>query len=241
MTSPMRRTRSEELLLAKISAAAGREHLGKRHATYAGAAHTAHTKAPRTRGLRALPAFVRYGRRSAAKARDEARLDLYERGMTVAVQGRIHVVRYDTTSVFRMSTPDPPHDPARAGAACTLTDVDGKRIVLRGRPEHGDAAEWRSGIQRGVTRAQLPKAVAALAEGERLAFGDIWLTREQVGCAEVCARWPRVRDLRIRKGAVELDIDGTWHGTGSRASEIPNLFVLRALVELFHRDVNGRG
>lgn len=239
MTGPTRRTRGEELLLARISAAAGRERLGKRRATYAGYAHTAHPKTSRARGIRGLLAFVRYGRSSGTTVRDEARLDLYVHGLTVAVAGRIHVIRYDATAVFRTSVPDP-RDAAGAGAACTLTDVDGERVVLHGRPERGDAAEWRSAIQRGVISAQLPKVLFALDEGERLTFGDIWLTREEIGYGEVCARWPQVRAIRIREGAVEVDIDGTWHRSGSTAYEIPNLFILRALVELFHRDVNGR-
>ncbi|MFI1256117.1 DUF6585 family protein [Streptomyces netropsis] len=228
MTGPTRRTRNEELLLARISAAAGRRHLGKRRATYTGAAHTAHAKALWNRGIRGLLAFVGHGRTAAPKVRDDARLDLYVHGMTVAVQGRIHVVRYDTTSVFRTGTA---HDSARVDTVYTLTDVDGERVELRGLPEHGDAAAWRSEIQRGVIRAQLPQALAALDQGERLNFGDIWLTREKVGYGEVCVRWPQVRHLRIRQGAIELDVDGTWQGLGSEVSEIPNVFVLRALVE----------
>ncbi len=239
MTGPTRRTRGEELLLARISAAAGRERLGKRRATYAGYAHTAPAKDPQARGMRSLLGFVRYGRSSGANERDEARLDLYVHGLTVAVKGRIHVVRYDATSVFRTGLPDP-HDAAGAGTACTLTDVDGERVVLRAWPERADAAEWRSAIQRGVISAQLPRALFALDEGERLTFGDIWLTREEIGYGEVCAPWPLVRGIRVRKGAVELDVDGTWHRLGPTASGIPNLFILRALVELFHRDVNGR-
>ncbi|MEV6776928.1 DUF6585 family protein [Streptomyces syringium] len=227
MTGPAWRTRGEELLLARISAAAGREHLGKRRATYAAAAHTTHAKPSWARGIRGLPAFVRYGRLSATKGRDDARLDLYVRGMTIAVKGRILVVRYDTTSVFRTSPPHP-YDPARS---CALTDVGGQRVVLSGRPEHDDVAEWRYGIQRGVTRSQLPRALTALDRGERLAFGDIWLTREKIGWGELCVWWPQVRHLRIREEAVELDIDGRWHGPGPAVSGIPNLFVLRALVE----------
>ncbi|MFD7237803.1 DUF6585 family protein [Streptomyces syringium] len=230
MTGPAWRTRGEELLLARISAAAGREHLGKRRATYAAAAHTTHAKPSWARGIRGLPAFVRYGRLSATKGRDDARLDLYVRGMTIAVKGRILVVRYDTTSVFRTGSPHP-HDPARVGTSCTLTGVGGERVVLSGRPEHGDAAEWRSGIERGVTRSRLPASLAALDRGDRLAFGDIWLTREKIGYGEVCAWWPQVRHLRIREEAVELDIDGRWHGPGPAVSQIPNLFVLSALVE----------
>ncbi|MFE0186900.1 hypothetical protein ACFW0T_02570, partial [Streptomyces sp. NPDC058989] len=70
----------------------------------------------------------------------------------------------------------------------------------------------------------------------RLAFGDIWLTREGVGSAEVSARWPQVRRLEIERGAVRLDIDGTWHTLSDTPSTIRNLFVLRVLVEHFRTD-----
>ncbi|GAA0448719.1 DUF6585 family protein [Streptomyces stramineus] len=230
MTRPGRPTRGDELLLARISAAAGREHLGKRSATYTGAAHTARTGTLWARGIAALPAFVPHRGPFTAKARDDARLDLYEHGATIAVTGRIHVIRYDTTTVFGTSTLHR-HDPACDGTSCALTDIDGKRVVLHGGPEHGDAAEWCSAIQRGVTRAQLPQALAALEEGGRLTFGDIWLTRDEIGYGELRAPWPRVRHLGAREGAVGLDIDGRWHGPGPRAAGVPNLCVLGALAE----------
>ncbi|ARZ65974.1 hypothetical protein SMD11_0308 [Streptomyces albireticuli] len=230
MTGPGPRTPGDELLLARISAAAGRERLGRRCATYKGVAHTPHAKTPPVRAVRRLLAQVRHGGPAAARERDDARLDLYERGMTVAVKGRIHVVRYDTTSVFRTSPPRP-YDPSRGGGACTLTDVTGRRVVLRGGPEQGDEARWWEGIERGVSRAQLPAALAALDRGERLTFGDVWLTSEELGRGEIRVPWSRVRRVRLRDGSVELDVDGTWHGPGSTASEVPNPFVLRALVE----------
>jgi hypothetical protein len=81
------------------------------------------------------------------------RLDLYEYGLTAAAQGRIQVVRYDTTSVFQR----------RAGY--TLTDVHGKQVSFR------DVQHWGPEALRGVTDAQLPRALAALDNGERVAFG----------------------------------------------------------------------
>ncbi|UQA91974.1 DUF6585 family protein [Streptomyces halobius] len=254
MTPPTPPTRGEELLLARISAAAGREHLGKRCATYGGAAHPAHAHAVPVRGIRALLAFVRYGRPSATKASADARVDLYEHGMTVAVNGRIHVVRYDTTSVFQYDTTSVfqnstrhPHGSARIGTTrtyttYTLTDVEGKRVVLHGVPENSDAEEaeeseeWGHEIQRAVARAQVPRALAALDKGERLTFGDIWLTREKVGSGEVSARWQQVRRCEIEKGAISLDIDGNWHGMGPTVSRIPNLLVFCALVERLRTD-----
>ncbi|MEU1312286.1 DUF6585 family protein [Streptomyces cinnamoneus] len=238
MTGPTRPTRGEELLLAKISAAAGRAQLGKRRATHTAVAYTAPAHAVPVRGIGSLLAFVLYGlygRPSAPQTGRDARLDLYEHGMTVALKGRIHVVRYDATSVFEEGAAEP-YDPARAGTTCTITDADGRRITLHAGPERSGAEEWWPGIRRAVTRAQLPRALAALGGGERLAFGDIWLTGEGVGSGRVSARWPQVRRAGIREGAVELDIAGTWHRLGPAASEIPNLFVFCALVERFRTD-----
>lgn len=236
MSDPTRRTRGDELLLARISAAAGRERLGRRRATYAAAAHTAraaHAKALLAPGIRGLLALVRHGGSAgAATARDAARLDLYENGMTVAVKNRnrIHVVRYDTTSVFRTEAARAAGT-GHAGAACALTDVDGERVVLRHGPERGEAPDWWPEIEQGVARAQLPRALAALARGERLAFGGVWLTGEEIGWGEARARWPLVRRLRTGPGAARLDVDGTWHELAPAGPGIPNLFVLRALVE----------
>ncbi|MCA6092196.1 hypothetical protein LE181_08485 [Streptomyces sp. SCA3-4] len=230
MTGPTPPTPGEELLLAKISAAAGRAHLGKRRATYTAVAYTAPAQAVPVRGLGSLLSFVLHGRPSAPQTGRDARLDLYEHGMTVALKGRIHVVRYDTTSVFEEGAANP-YDLARAGTACTVTAADGKRITLHAGPERSDVEEWWPGIRRAVIHAQLPRVLAALAGGERVAFGDVWLTGEGVGSAGVSAPWPQVQEVGIRKGAVELDVAGTRHRLGPAASEIPNLFVFCALVE----------
>ncbi|MFE1770791.1 hypothetical protein, partial [Streptomyces sp. NPDC059008] len=194
MTRPAPRARGEELLLARISAAAGRARLGRRRATYAGAGHPATALTGPLRVIRHLLAFARYGRSAATKARVEARLDLYEHGMTVAVRGRIQVIRYDTTSVFHKSV-RPAHGSARAGAlgVHTLTDVEGKRVVLYDGPEHGDAEEWAPEVRRAVVRAQLPCAPAARAQGGPQAVGGHRLAPGGVGCAEVSAPGPQVR------------------------------------------------
>lgn len=239
MTRPTPRTPSGELLLARISAAAGRAHLGKRRATYAAAAHSPRAHAGPGRVIRGLLAFARYGRSSAA-TRVEARLDMYEEGMTVAVKGGIHVVRFDTTSVFRKSI-RPPHDASRVGGtrAYTLTDVEGKQFVLYGGLQGSGVEEWGPEIQRAVTRAQLPLALAALDQGERLAFGDVWLTREEVGSEEVSARWAQVQQIEIEHGAIRLNIDGRWHTLAPTASTIRNAFVLRTLVERLRANDGG--
>ncbi|GHF54983.1 DUF6585 family protein [Streptomyces morookaense] len=204
--------RGEELLLARISAAAGRAHLGRRCATY-----TAHAHAAPVGGIRGLLAHVRNGLPPVRRPRPDARLDLYERGMTVIVKGRIRIIRYDTTSVFRQDRT----------FALTLTDADGERIAL----SRGEADEWIPEIQRAVTGAQLPPALARLDAGERLAFGDIWLTGEEVGTGVVSARWSQVQRIEIRDDVVIIGVTGMRNGPEAAASATPNLFVLRALVE----------
>ncbi|TJZ54649.1 hypothetical protein FCH28_13100 [Streptomyces piniterrae] len=238
-------SRGEELLLARISAAAGREHIGRRRATYVGAAHTPRTDAVPVRWLRCLLAFARYGRSSATRTGANARLDLYEHGLTVAVGGRIHVVRYDTTSVFQKGTRQHPHDSVarpphhshlRTTRAYVLTDVEGQRVVLLGRSEDSGTEEWVPAIQRAVTRAQLPRALAALERGERLSFGDVWLTQEQVGSGVMSARWPQVRQIDVDKEAIRLHTDGNWHTLMPTTSTVPNLFLFCALVERLRAD-----
>ncbi|MDF3288100.1 DUF6585 family protein [Streptomyces silvisoli] len=224
------RNGDDELLLARISEAAGRERIGRRHATFPGLAH------------RSCPAVMRIlAIREAQRA--ATRLDLYEHGMTVAVNGRIHVVRYDSTSVFRAYASHQDHHLE----TYAVTDVHGQQVALCGRPERGltriascggfhDAEVWQPEIQRAVTEAQLPRAMAALGKGEQLAFGDIWLTKEKVGSGQVSARWPLVERIEIHNGSVELNIAGKWHGLGTVVSEVPNFFVLRALVEHLRTD-----
>jgi hypothetical protein len=154
--------------------------------------------------------------------------------MTVAVRRRIHLVRYDTTSVFQDSI-RPPHGSTGVAAtrAYALTDAEGKRVELYGGPEDGDVEEWALRVQCAVTRAQLPRAWAALDNGERLTFGEIWLTREGLGSGEASARWPQVQQLEITPGAIRLNTDGHWDTLAPRPATIRNLFVLRTLVEHF--------
>ncbi|MFE6685827.1 DUF6585 family protein [Streptomyces sp. NPDC057743] len=236
MTRSTPRTRGEELLLARISAAAGRAHLGRRLATHTTTAYRARTRNGPFRPARWLPALARYGRSPATRASPNARLDLYEHGLTVAVKGRIHVVRYDTTSVFRHRTRPRDSSPAGATLLHTLTDIEHKRLVLRGGPDGGDARDWEHEIQRAVTRAQLPGALATLHRGERVSFGDVWLSREHLGIGERCTPWARVQRIGVVEGFLQLTVDGEWRRWGPPLPRIPNLFVFWALVERCRTD-----
>ncbi|MFH9659643.1 DUF6585 family protein [Streptomyces sp. NPDC017248] len=245
------RGREEELLLARVSAAAGRAQLGRRLVTYRppraepGTGRTAGADTPRLPGAGGGPVarvrrLLRIGGGSVARARrlprvwgpvtgTGARLDLYEYGMTAAAGGRacpVHVVRFDTTVVHRRRV----LSSRGVTRALSLVDVDGERIMLRcgdfGRPE-----EWWPAIRRGVVDAQLPHALAALRRGARLAFGPVWLTRDEVGSGGRALRWAQVQRIETGNGVVAVRVAGRWQVWTAVASGIPNLCVLHALAE----------
>ncbi|WP_369271306.1 DUF6585 family protein [Streptomyces sp. R11] len=214
--------RADQLLLARVSEAAGRARLGRRYATYG-----APLAGPGVRGAAAVAArrLLRGGGPAGARAR--ARLDLYERGLTVAGAGRIHVVRYDSTVVRRRRVV------SRQGLAraYVLVDVDGERIVLRC-GDFGDPEVWGPEIRRAVTDAQLPRALAAPAEGARLVFGPVWITRDGVGSRGAFLGGEQVRRVEVRNGSFAVrTAAGRWQVWGAVASGIPNLCVLQALAE----------
>ncbi|MFE9534826.1 hypothetical protein [Streptomyces sp. NPDC006691] len=234
MTGPTPRTRDEELLLARISAAAGRARLGRRLATHTATAYRPRTWFGHRLAIRRLSARARYGPSPTTRPSPSARIDLYAQGMTVVVKGRVHVVRYDTTSVFRHNAGHRRSSFAWAAVIHTLTDVEGKRLVLYGGPEAGgDTLGWERVAERAVTCARLPGALAALHHGERLWFGDVWLTTERVGYKEAGAAWPwsQVQRMDVAGGFLTLTADGRQHRLGPTLSRIPNVFVFRALAE----------
>ncbi|MGI5375742.1 DUF6585 family protein [Streptomyces sp. CA-251387] len=213
--------RADELLLARISEAAGRARLGRRRATYRAPLAEPGVWRVAVVGVRRL---LRAGGGGGASA--GARLDLYEQGLTAAVDGRIHVVRYDTTTVRRRRV----LSPQGLARAHVLVDVDGERIVLR----HGDFGRpevWGPEIHRAVTDSQVPRALAALAEGARLAFGPVWITREEIGSRGASLRWAQVQRIEILNGSVAVRASGRWQVWGTVAAGIPNLCVLHALAE----------
>ncbi|MFC8092474.1 DUF6585 family protein [Streptomyces sp. NPDC057301] len=214
--------RADQLLLARVSEAAGRARLGRRRATY-GAPFTG----PGGRGAAVGVVRRLLGVGGPAGARARARLDLYERGLTVAGAGRIHVVRYDSTVVRRRRV----LSPQGLARAYVLVDVDGERMVLRC-GDFGHPEMWGPEIRRAVTDAQLPRALAALAEGARLAFGPVWVTREAVGSRGASLRWEQVRRIEVLNGSFAVRAAaGRWQVWGTVASGIPNLCVLQALAE----------
>ncbi|MEV7684995.1 DUF6585 family protein [Streptomyces bungoensis] len=221
MNAGAARARDEELLLARISAAAGRARLGRRRATYRAPRTGPGTRWAATAGAWRLPRTC-----GGPAARARARLDLYEHGMTAAAGKRIHVVRFDATVVRRRWVLC-----ARGVTrALVLVDVDGDRIVLR-YGDFGRPARWWPEIRRAVTDAQVPPALAALRRGARLDFGPLWITGDAVGSGRTALRWAQVERIESRNGSVVVRSTGRWQVWATGASGIPNLCVFQALAE----------
>ncbi|MFG1670657.1 DUF6585 family protein [Streptomyces sp. Y7] len=224
-TPPWHRTphRADALLLARVSEAAGRARLGRRCATYRPpVTEPARRQAVLAAARRLLPGAERGGSGSGPAPR----LDLYEHGLTVAVDGRIHVVRYDGTVVRRRRA----LSPQGLVRAHVLVDVGGERIALRC-GDFGEPEVWGPEIHRSVADAQVPRALAALARGERLDFGPVWITRAELGSRGTTLRWAQVQRIEILRGSVAVRTAGRWQVWGSVRSGIPNLCVLHALTE----------
>ncbi|MGV9271047.1 DUF6585 family protein [Kitasatospora sp. NPDC003701] len=186
--------------------------------------------------------------RSTTKKNRGLRLDLYEHGLTAVVKGRVHAVRYESTSV-RQNTVRHTGVGGYTSYEYTLTDVDGTKVVLRGRADRtGEVAqkgrfanpqEWGPAVQQAVTRAQLPRAVAILNSGERLDFGRLWVTRDGVGSARESTPWHEIQEIKVFSGFVKLKVAGRWRApAGAAVSTIPNFFVFLALAEHLRRPGN---
>ncbi|WP_030939700.1 DUF6585 family protein [Streptomyces sp. NRRL S-646] len=216
MSGGSARERAEQLVLARISEAAGRARLGRRRATY---------PAPTASKGRVTYRLARAGGREGTAA--GSRLDFYEHGMTVAVDGRIHAIRYDTT-VVRLRRVLSLQGITRALA---LVDTDGERILVRC-GDFGHPQVWGPKIRRAVTAAQVPQALDALARGARLTFGPVWITAGEIGSRKTSLQWSRVQQITILKGAVVIRVAGRWQVLSFAASGIPNPFVFHALTGL---------
>ncbi|MFF2042729.1 DUF6585 family protein [Kitasatospora sp. NPDC058170] len=259
--------------LSQIDEAAARERLGGRRAVYPGTQSqsgslgcavtgivvlggialalsqtAAAVMAVLPLGLLLVVPFAIWHERSTSRKNRGLRIDLFDHGLTAVVQGRVHTVRYESTSVLQ-------HIVRHTGAGgytayeYTVTDTEGGRVVLRGRADRmGEVAEkgkfgrpqdWGPAIQNAVTRAQLPGAAAAMESGGRLDFGPLWMTRDEIGSARGSVPWHEIEQIRAANGIVTVKVAGRRRGPVDAAvSRIPNLSLFLTLAE--RRRANGR-
>jgi hypothetical protein len=92
-------------------------------------------------------------------------------------------------------------------------------------------------IAREVTRVQLPRAMAAIEQGQTVTFGDLALNAGGLGCSRHgVVPWTEIERVQVNRGYVSLRRAGKWLSWSSKpASQIPNLFVFLTLVDLLQR------
>lgn len=174
-----------------------------------------------------VPALIRAFRYT--RSYEGARLDLYERGLVAALLGRLWAVRYDSTTVYQNIVRHM-RNGHHIGTtyAYTLTDLAGTNFVVG--DGISDPQQWGPAIQRAVTEAQLPQALAALRAGHRLVFGELWMTWYEVGSPRKSAPWTQVNQVSIADGRLSVDVAGRWFAlTSAMVSDIPNFLVFEAL------------
>ncbi|MBF6328173.1 DUF6585 family protein [Nocardia transvalensis] len=174
--------------------------------------------------------FVRA--RIMAVRRRDMRLDLYEAGLTVTLQGQVRVVRFDSTEVLQNLIRH-----YRNGIATgtsyeyTVTDLSGQPMKLTHKL-FVNAPAWGEAIQTAVTRAQLPRAHAALTAGSRLQFGDIWMTAHEIGSGNDAVPWRDVSKADAARGRFGVEVAGRFLPVIARkVSDIPNYFVFISLAD----------
>ncbi|MFD5176001.1 DUF6585 family protein [Nocardia sp. NPDC058379] len=168
------------------------------------------------------------------------RLAVYDHGLVAVLGGHIGVARFDSTTVLRkIVRTRADGGPVSTVATYTLTDLAGRHFVLDS--SFADAEQWGDWIQQAVTAAQLPRALAAVHAGHRLDFGGIWLTGTEIGTRNKSVPWHRVQGLRTVSGHAEIAVEGRWFELDSTAvADIPNIGILRALVERLCAPVSAR-
>lgn len=113
----------------------------------------------------------------------------------------------------------------------TITRSDGVTVRLTHFYE-GIAALGET-IAREVTRVQLPRAIAAIQQGQTLGFGDLAINAAGIACAgRGSVPWREIEQVQVNRGYVSLRRAGKWLAwSGKPAAQIPNLFVFLTLAE----------
>ncbi|PQM46534.1 DUF6585 family protein [Mycobacterium talmoniae] len=187
--------------------------------------------APAAAILATIPAVVIGGGYALhAAANRGARLDIFERGITVVQRGKLRVVRYDDTALWQ-NIVDYHHTlGSQRRYSYRLRDTSGAKFTITGNFQQ--PTEWGPTIQRAVTDAQLPVAWAAIMAGQRLEFGRIWVTAQQVGTGTSGWPWSRVSDITVTNGTVNVRSEERPKLLVYEAvRQIPNFFVFLALTE----------
>jgi len=128
------------------------------------------------------------------------------------IQRRVYGIPAGTMRVYRLTFSD--------GSTVKLTD------------NSIDLATFGPVLMREVSRAQVPRAGAALQAGQTLHFGDFSISQQGVSIkGKPPIAWSSVKKVDVSAGYVRVLQDGKWLATTRLASNVPNLYTFITLTD----------
>lgn len=159
---------------------------------------------------------------------------VFERGFAFARGGEVRSVPWDEVTAVWQSVTKHYTNGIYTGTShlYTVQLADDTRYKLN--DKFKDIEALGSAVQKNVTQALYPKYVAALKAGSRLEFGPLALDYNKLYAGKKELAWDEVKSIRIRGGAVSVKKDKGWfQWTNSRVPQIPNFYILYALLKNF--------
>ncbi len=167
----------------------------------------------------------------------DARLDLFESGLTVYHRGEeIVAFRWDTVQVYQRSIPFEQAATASTDYAITLSGPGGARAKIDETFDGG--REWTPIIQSAVTETQLPQVVAAIDSEQRVVFGQIALHLDDLTHGDRVYRWEDIQTIDARHDLVRIKVDGRWISL-SPVATIPNFYIFNEVAERLRQAARG--
>lgn len=100
----------------------------------------------------------------------------------------------------------------------------------------GDVCLLGELIEQEIAAVRLPRALAALAEGKRLDFGDLTVDSHGVTGSQGTLPWRDIESVEAKDGRIRIKRAGSWLSwSRTPAGAIPDVVVLVALADALHR------
>ncbi|MGW4768035.1 DUF6585 family protein [Nocardia sp. NPDC004278] len=180
-------------------------------------------------GLLALiPASMAFFRGRRNRRHRDARLDLFDYGMTVYRSGeQIAGFRWDSAEVRQQVIPF--QNSAPTEYSFHMTGPDGAEAAFDD-TLFADGRDWGKAIQSAITLAQLPRAVSAIDDCATVYFGEIALDLTALYFRSKAFAWEQIQLIDARSGLVRMKVDGIWVSL-TPVGQIPNFYIFNELAE----------
>jgi Family of unknown function (DUF6585) len=97
-------------------------------------------------------------------------------------------------------------------------------------------------VRDAVSATQLPHAIAALSRGERLSFGDLFISSAGIQTPKGFVPWPSIKAVNVIQGRVSVRQEGKFLALSSKGVEqIPNYPLFLTLAQTLTRQATSGG